>query len=103
MVSGCAIVAISARAFLPSFCPISARVCALCVCELHPSCDLVTQEMVFHRQIRIAQAEFLIHRVGGRRQQLLPIHESFHQSQCPLLRVSMGYSSVGCKMGSKRW
>jgi hypothetical protein len=31
------------------------------VCELHPSCDLVTQNAVFHRQIRIAQAEFLTH------------------------------------------
>src|SRR5215813_9082841 len=41
---------------------------ALCVCELHPSCDVVTQEAVFHRQIRIAQAEFLIHRACGRRQ-----------------------------------
>src|SRR5262249_10349088 len=40
---------------------------ALCVCELHPSWDLGTQEAVFHRQIRIAQAEVLVHRAGGRR------------------------------------
>jgi hypothetical protein len=29
---------------------------------------LGTQEAVFYRQICIAQAEFLVHRAGGRRQ-----------------------------------
>jgi hypothetical protein len=74
---------------------------ALCVGKWHPSFDLVAQDAVFRRQIRMAQAEFLIDRAGDRRQQLLPIHVSFHPSRCRSLVVSMGYTAVECKMRSR--
>jgi len=76
---------------------------AFSVCQRYTARELVAQDAVFHRQVGIAQAKFLIHRSRAIRQELLPIHGSFHPSCCLSLVGSMGHTEMECKMRSERW
>jgi hypothetical protein len=68
----------------------------LSIGQLHPSClDLVPQDAVFRRQIRVAPSEFLIDGSRHMPQQLLPIHGSFHPQSLPLVGGEYGPSCDG--------
>jgi hypothetical protein len=48
------------------------------VAQSYTPLNLLTQDAVFHHQILVTQEELLVHRTRDRRQELLPIHASFH-------------------------
>jgi len=69
---------------------------AIAIRELHATIDLLAENAILSYQVRIAQPELFVNRLGDRPQQFLPVHTS----KTPLPRHLTSY--IDAQYGLKR-